>query len=738
MQDFLLEIGTEEIPASFLKPAADALERETTGWFKDNRVTFGKSRTVYTPRRLALLVSGVAEQQEAKTVELQGPPKKAAFDAEGKPTKTALGFAKTHGKEVADLVVKTIAKGEYVFVTKTIPAQPVIPLLAEALPQITAKLPFPKNMRWAAGNFRFARPIRWIVALLGSEIIPLRIEDVVSGNVTCGLRLAQTRELVIAAPGEYEKTLEQAGIVVDPVRRQKAVADAIQALLSGKGELIPDEELLEETAGIVEAPYPVLCDFRQEYLALPPVVVVTALKRHQRCFAVRNANSGSLLPRFVAVTNTPGCAADEVRQWYEKAAESRLRDARFFIEEDRKVGLDGFRHQEEQVTWIEGLGTLKDKAVRLVKLCEELAAAVNADRAGEAPGVTPQVHPTYVTTSSGPTKVDVEALRRAALLCKADLLSNMVREKEYTSLQGVMGGIYARMQGESETTAQAIADHYAPRSIGDPLPATVAGKLLSIADKLDNLCAAFVTGSIPTGSTDPFALRRQTTGVLLMVLELERRFDLRVSLRAALGLLGEVESRKVEKSESQKVAKSKSQEPAVLEVRLFDQLSAFVRERLNLLLAEQGVKYDIANAVLVAAWFDPADARKRCAALAQFRSTEEFEKLIIGQKRVANILKGVDARLTVDEKLLQEKAEEALFDAARALDPKLAEAVAGQDYARAFELLLSLRAVIDTFFDDVMVMCDDQELSANRLALLAYVKSLFLRVADLSQIVVEG
>jgi len=715
MQDFLLEIGTEEIPASFLKPAADALERETTGWFKDNRVVFGKSRTVYTPRRLALMVSDVAEQQEAKTVELQGPPKKAAFDAEGKPTKTALGFAKTHGKEVADLVVKAIAKGEYVFVTKTIPAQPVIPLLSVALPALIAKLPFPKNMRWAAGSFRFARPIRWIVALLGGETIPFKIEDVSSGNTTWGLRLAQTREIMIPSPGEYEKTLEQAGITIDPARRQKAIASAIQSLLAGKGELVPDEELLEETAGIVEAPYPVLCDFRPEYLALPPTVVVTALKRHQRCFAVRHASSGSLLPVFVAVTNTPGCAVVEVRQWYEKAAESRLKDASFFIEEDRKIGLEGFLVLEEHVTWMEGLGTLKDKTARLVKLCEELAASVNAGGTREAPSVTPQVHPTFVTTSSGPTRVDVEALRRAALLCKADLLSAMVREKEYTSLQGIMGGIYARLHGESETTAQAIADHYAPRSIGDPLPATTAGRLLSIADKLDNLCAAFVTGSIPTGSTDPFALRRQTTGVLLMVLELERRFDLRALLRAALELLARP-----------------------YDAKLFGQLSAFVRERLNLLLAEQGVKYDIANAVLEAAWFDPDDARRRCQALAEYREREEFDKLVIGQKRVANILKGIDARLAVDDKLLREKAEDALFEAARALDPKLAEAIAGQDYARAFELLLALRAVIDTFFDDVMVMCDDQELSANRLALLAHVKSLFLRVADLSQIVVEG
>ena len=599
MQNFLLEIGTEEIPASFLPPAAEALERDVTGWLKDNRVTFGASRVAYTPRRLAVMVADVAEQQEAQTVELQGPPKKAAFDAEGKPTKTAFGFAKTHGKEVADLVVKTTPKGEYMFVTKTIPAQPVIPLLAVALPAIIAKLPFPKNMRWAPGNFRFARPIRWIVALLGSETIPFAVEDVRSGQHDLGPAAERRhREIVIPSPGDYEKTLEQAGITIDPVHRQEAIANAIQRLLAGKGELIPDEELLDETAGIVESPCPILCDFRSEYLTLPPVVVVTALEAASALLRGQACEFPGPAADVRGGHEYAGCAADEVRQWYEKAAESRLKDARFFIEEDRKVGLDGFLHQEEQVTWIEGLGTLKDKTARLVKLCEELAASVNAGGAREIPSVTPQAHPTFVTTSSGPTRVDVEALRRAALLCKADLLSAMVREKEYTSLQGIMGGIYARLLGESETTAQAIADHYAPRSIGDPLPATLAGKLLSIADRLDNLCAAFVSGSIPTGSADPFALRRQTAGVLLIVLELGSRFDLRALLGRALELLAKP-----------------------YDAKLLDQLCAFVRERLSLLLAEQGVKYDIANAVLETAWFDPADARRRCQALAEFPDT---------------------------------------------------------------------------------------------------------------------
>jgi glycyl-tRNA synthetase beta chain len=508
---------------------------------------------------------------------------------------------------------------------------------------------------------------------------------------------AQGPDIGIPSAGNYESVLERAGILVDPTKRREAIVRGIEKVLEPGEEVVPDDELLDETVGIVETPKPVRCEFRIEYLSLPSIVVATALKKHQRCFSVRQAEPAPhfkmILPYFVAVTNTPTSDEEQVRAWYEKAAESRLKDAQFFIDEDLKVGLEGYLAQERNVTWIEGLGTLADKTERLAELSVLLAGAV----------------PNGV--------IDPMALEQAARFCKADLLTNLVREKEYTSLQGMIGGYYAsRTRGLLPRAVGAIAEHYAPRTSGDALPtATSEGALLSIADKLDNLCAAFVTGSIPTGSADPFALRRQTAGLLAIVVDRGWRFDLRALLGRTLELLAKPH-----------------------DAKLLDQLCAFVRERLSLLLAEQGVKYDVANAVLEVAWQDPTDARQRCQALAQFRSTEEFEKLIIGQKRVVNILKGVDARLSVDEKMLQDKSEGALFDAARALDPKLAEAIAGQDYARAFKLLLSLRAVIDTFFDDVMVMCDDLDLSANRLALLAYVKSLFRRVADLSQIVVEG
>jgi glycyl-tRNA synthetase beta chain len=697
MDDFLLEIGAEEIPASFLKPAALALAGELDRWFQENRIAAGRPESFYTPRRLAVRFRKVADAQESKTVVLQGPPRKAAFDADGNPTKTGLGFARSHGKEVSDLTVKATPKGDYVFLTKTIPALATTGLLTAALPEIIARLPFPKNMRWGSMGFRFARPIRWLLALFGTEVhgrdaratsrvLKFQIEDVVADDFTFGLRLALPARVRVSTPGEYESVLAGLGVTVDPSRRREAILTAGRELLSGtEGELVSDEELLDETVNVVESPRPILCRFASEYLALPPIVVVTALKKHQRCFAIQD-RSGKLLPLFIAVTNTPNCDTTAVKSWYERAAESRLRDAQFFIEEDRKIGLEALSQLEHEVTWIEGLGSLQDKTRRLQELGRELA------------GMAPEA--------------DVGVLVRAAYLAKADLLSNMVREKEYTSLQGVVGGIYASLQGEPEAVARAISEHYAPRSLDDPLPVTAEGRLLSIADKLDNIGAAFALGSLPTGSEDPFALRRQATGILRIVLEADWPLDLRALLARSLELLG-----------------CQDQER-------FTQLSDFFRERLRLLLGDRGVHYDVANAVLEVSWANPTDARRRAEALAEFRLKPEFERLAIGQKRVSNILKGLLPGATVDEQLLKEPSEQALYQAARRLDSDLTQALAARDYHRAMELSLSLRAPIDQFFDDVMVMCEEPMLARNRQALVSYVRSLFLRVADLSLMVV--
>lgn len=700
MSDFLLEIGVEELPASFLKPAAEALEQLLRRWFGEQRIACGPSDLFYTPRRLAVRFAGVAEQQESVTVEIQGPPKRAAFDAEGHPTQTALGFARAHQQDVATLFTKKTARGEYVFLHKTLPSLPTGQLLAPALPALIAQIPFPKNMRWGEKGFRFARPIRWIVALLGTETLHFAIEDVVSGNITFGHRQVSREEIVLGSPAEYEAVLRQGRVLVDPKERRQAVLDTTRAVLAGSGgEVVPDEELLEETTGIVELPWAVRCRFSSEHLSLPEIVVVTALKRHQRCFAVRSdgAEGGSesdavLLPLFVAVTDNPDCDVDAVRMWYEKAAESRLRDARFFVEEDRRIGLEGFLVQEEKVVWLEGLGTLRDKTERLIELGRLL----------------------YPATGAQP-----ELLQRAALLSKADLLSNMVREKEYTSLQGIIGGEYARLSGEPEEVARAIAEHYLPRNPGDPLPSTEEGRVLSIADKLDNICAGFVTGAAPTGSEDPFALRRQATGLLSIVFASSwREFPLRQAIEHNLALL----------------KASDTQLPL--------RIAEFFRERMHLLLVNQGISYDIANAVIAVAWENPATVISRVCALREFRAQEGFDSLVLGQKRVSNILRGLTVSGEVLPGLFRETAEQELYRAAQNLEVELSAVLQqGADtgaFRRALELLLGMRQVIDRFFDDVLVMCEEPHIAANRQNLLALVKAQFLRVADLSQIVTES
>ncbi|MBM3315599.1 glycine--tRNA ligase subunit beta, partial [candidate division WOR-3 bacterium] len=388
---------------------------------------------------------------------------------------------------------------------------------------------------------------------------------------------------------------------------------------------------------------------------------------------------------FVAVTNTPGCDHARVRAWYEKAVDSRLKDARFFVEADLKLGLEPLVEEEKRVTWVEGMGTLFDKTGRLRRLCAYLASVV--------PGVA------------------AKALDRAAQLCKADLLTQVIREKEFTSLQGIMGGIYASRLGEDAEVSLAVTDHYLPRFTGDRLPGTIPASLLSIADKTDNIAAAFASGAVPTGSEDPFALRRQATAILSVILELKLPVDVSELLTAAAGLFA-------------------GAAPGAL--------PDFFRERMAALLSEKSIRYDVAGAVLATNWHTPAEALTRAQALTQLRSRAEFEKLVIGQKRVANILKGLTVEGLPEDALFSEPTEKLLWTEARKAEPDLDRALATADYAGALGLLLGLRPTIDRLFDDVLVMDKDAKVRDNRLRLVLYVRSLFLKVADLSQIVLEG
>jgi glycyl-tRNA synthetase beta chain len=705
VKQLLLEIGTEEIPASFLGSAASDLERRVRAALLENDIPAGSSELFSTPRRLALRLNDVDDGRPAQVVELQGPPKRAAFDAQGTPTKTAVGFSAAHGKTPADLFVKQTPRGEYVFLKKQADAVPTAKVLRESLPGIITALPFPKNMRWDATGLRFARPIRWLVCLFGPDIVEFELGELKSGADSRGLRNSLPSSFRIPSPAEYESTLKTHGVIVPRDARRKTIADELNrhAATAG-GRPVEDEELLDETTDITESPELLLCSFSPDYLSLPAEVLTTALKKHQRCFSVRKTDSDELLPNFVAVTNTPGCDPATVTGWYDKAAESRLRDARFFVEADLKHGLEALVEEEKQVTWIEGMGTYFDKTQRLRDLCRHVTKT----------GTVPQRVRRSCSEGLSPVFEDAAALDRAALLCKADLLTNMVREKEFTSLQGRIGGIYARKLGEPPAVADAIAEHYLPRFIGDKLPQTRNGALLSIADKLDNIVAAFLTGEIPTGSEDPFALRRQATGLLTIVLKQNLPIDIGDLVAAAIRLF-----------------------PSARD-EYASQIPGLLRERLSALLAEQGIRYDIAAAVMETSWQQPAQAMIRANALAAFRDEPEFLKLVVGQKRVANILKGQAVEGLPAEPLLTEPTEQLLWHESRKVEPELDRCLAAHDYRHAFEQLLSLRPTIDKFFDDVLVMAKEEDLRTNRLRLLAYVRSLFGRLADLSKIVLPG
>jgi len=695
---FLLEIGTEELPPSVQQPAAEELARRVAALFSEHELTTGATEVFYTPRRLAVRFADVPAEKPAREVELQGPPKKAAFDSAGSPTRTAQGFAAAHGKTPADIFLKATPKGEYAFIRKQAPAVPTADILGAGLGPLVASLPFPRNMRWQEGKLRFSRPIRWLVCLLGTDIIPFSLDSLTAGNTTLGHRNFSPCPAAIPAPADYERVLRECRVIASPADRRAAIASALAAAAAAR-DCVPlqDDELIEETISITEWPEAILCSFDSSYLGLPHEVLVTALKKHQRCFAVVTKQGGPLAPCFIAVANTPGCDHAQVRLWYEKAVDSRLRDARFFYEADLKLGLEPLVEEEKKVVWREGMGTLYDKTQRLRKLCAHLAAVV--------PGT------------------DAATLDRAAQLCKADLLTQMVREKEFTSLQGIMGGIYAGELGEAAAVKLAIYEHYLPSFIGDRMPSRRHAALLSIADKTDNIVAAFVTGAVPTGSEDPLALRRQAAGLLTIILELKLPIDAQELTRKAAGLFPAA--------------------PAELPARLDD----FFRERMATLLAEgvttdQGttiyVTYDVANAVLATHWHTPAEALARAQALTEFRDRPEFEKLVVGQKRVANILKGINIEGLPDPKLLTETAEQNLWEQSQQVEPELDAALARANYARAFELLLGLRGAIDQLFTDVMVMAEDAKLRDNRLRLLGYVRSLFRKVADLSLIVLEG
>ncbi len=702
--DLLFEIGVEEIPAPAVLPALSQLEGLMTGALAEARLAHGAAHPWGTPRRLAIVVEGVAARQPDLEQEVKGPPAAAAFDDDGAPTKAAQGFAAGRGLSVDDLQVRDTDKGRYVCASGTEPGGEAAQVLPDILREAAASLTFPKTMRWGEGDYRFARPIRWIVALLGPDVVPVEIAGLESDRVTWGHRFLSDGPISLSDPSEYLEALEAGHVIADHARRRELIAKGARAVAEEAGGRVRlDPELLEEVNFMVEYPTCLVGHFDPRYLELPDDVIVTVMTGHQRYFAVENPD-GSLLPLFVAVRNGDEQGLDTVRRGNERVIEPRLADAEFYLTEDMRAPLPDRVDSLRRVTYIEGMGSLHDKTERLQGLVGWLCGQVRQVEAA-----------------------DESHAARAAMLSKCDLTTTMIGDTKLAKLQGRIGAEYARRSGEPEEVALAIAEQYRPHSAGDRPPATTPGRLVALADKMDHLAACFRLGMRPTGSADPHALRRAAAGIVRIILDARWRIDTPAFIREALGRLPEVDS-----------------PDAVAGDEAAAGIEEFIAARLEGELDPSGVSYDLARAVLAAPAGDLLDACDRAVALRDIRPRDvDFDAVVIAAERTANIVRGPKAEedLGLDAEALAEPQATALHEAYLAA-AEAGEAALGDDAARdydaAWRALAALRGPIDSFFDDVLVMAEDEAVRRNRLALLAEVDDLFLRLLDVQQIVIEG
>ncbi len=708
----VFEIGVEEVPSTYLPPALEQLEQGARAALAEARLEFAAVRVLGTPRRLTLMVEGLAERQPDRDEEATGPSVKVAYDAEGRPTKALLGFCAGRGADVAAVRRVTSTRGEYVVVTVHVPGKPALEVLPELLATLATRLQFPKTMRWLDDDTRFARPVRWLVALLDREVVPVRAFGLEAGRVSRGHRFLDPGPAEIADAASYLATLERVHVIADPTKRAALIREQVDALAASVGgAVIGDAELLEINNFLVEWPTAVLGSFEGHFTELPNEVIITALKEHQRFFAVSSAGAGPaaavLKPNFIAVRNGDGRGLDTVRKGNQDVLVARLEDAKFYWDTDRMHTPAERVDALASVVWMEGLGSLRDKAARLESLGGWLAQRL------------------------GPESED--AVRRAALLCKTDLLGEMIGSgKEYASLEGVMGGYYAQRAGEPAAVAAAIAEHYRPRGPGDALPESAAGALLALADKLDHVAGAFVAGKVPSGSEDPYGVRRAGNGAIRILIERRFALDLREATLEATRTFF-------------------AAGPDLPQAEIVKRLGEFWRGRVEGALADHALSYDTVAAALEArvaradgrtrpGWTDPADALRRARTLRDFRSDARFEPLVVLFKRVSNILRAATETLppALDAARLSEPAERALHAALESARSATAPLWAERDYDAILPALLAMEEAIHAFFDQVLVNAEDAAVRANRLRLLTEVRDLFLRGWDLSKAVVEG
>lgn len=709
-QDLLLEIGTEELPASFVAPALDEMKQLFALKAQEARLVHGEVRTYGTPRRLALVVKDVADSQPDLATEVLGPPVKVAFDAEGKPTPVAEKWAAGQGVPVAKLKQKETPKGLYVYVERKEKGQPAPKILPELLTGVVAGLHFKKSMRWGWEEATFARPVQWIVALHGTKALKLQYADVKSGSTTQGHRFLAKKPIKLESPEGYLAALEAAHVIADSERRKALIRDeAAREAAQAGGKVLEDAALLDTVTFLVEHPTAVLGSFDKEFLDLPPEVLVSEAKGHQKYFSVVD-DKGALLPHFVAVSNTPVKDKAISRAGYERVLRARLSDARFFFTEDRKRSLASRVEDLKRVVFQQKLGTSYEKMERFRRLAVELAVSLGL---GSLPEAESDLQKRIETLDlADPKQAFTRAVARAAYLCKADLVTGMVGE--FPELQGVMGREYTR-DVEAPQISLAILEHYLPRGASDTLPTQDAGAIVGIADRLDTIVGIIGIGRAPTGAADPFALRRACLACIHITLGRGYRFSLGSVIDRSLDLLGD------------RIADRAKTRAQVLD---------FFRERLKNLWADSA-RRDVVEAVLAAGFDDMVDAQARLKAMTAVVGRPDFDPLAVAFKRVVNIVEkqAKDVQVgAIDAVLLSEDAEKALHLAYESSRGRIETAVKGHDFPGALNEIASLKPAVDRFFDSVRVLADDPKVKANRVALLTAIGRLFGGIADFSKI----
>lgn len=679
----LLEIGTEEVPAHVMPGILSQLKENAAKTFDELRIEYKNIKTLGTPRRSALLVEGLAEQQADLSKENRGPAVNIAFDADGNPTKAAQGFARGQGVQPEELVTKD----GYVYAMVHEKGGQTVDLLGETLKGLVDGLNFPNNMHWADLDYKFIRPLRWLVSLYGQDVIDFEVANVKSGRTSRGHRFLSEGDFEIANADDYVEACRKASIIVDQNERCEMIRQQIAEVAAANGgQAEVNEDLLEEVLYLVEYPTALCGKFDEKYLALPAEAVITPMRDHQRYFPV--LKDGQLLPLFITIRNGGKEHLETVQHGNERVLRARLEDAQFFFDEDRKKTLEQHGEKLKTVVFQDGLGTIYDKALRLEVLAGYIADAIGANEQDKKDAV------------------------RAAKLAKADLVTGMVTE--FTELQGVMGREYALLDGETKAVAQAIDEHYMPRFAGDSQPASVAGRIVSLADKIDTIVGTFSRGLIPTGSQDPFALRRQALGIVNMLKEAQYHISLSQLVAKAMELL--------------KIADAGQQ------AKLQNDVADFMKLRLKNVLADAGIRYDVVDAVFVTV-DDIYGVFLRANAVNE-AVKQDMEKTIQAFVRTGNIArKAEDVQAAVEDDLLAEQVEKDLCKAYEAAASKVEKEIAAQDYAGAIATLSQLAAPIDAFFDGVMVMDKDEKIKNNRLGLLKLVDNLVCQVADFSKIV---